>query len=217
VEHPLTESLAEAAHWLLSTGGRPLTEGLVNALRGLPSHDPAPGVEVDIGGSGTEVRVRAAHQLSVSLVRDEVEVLRGGLAALAQAGVAAARGLLARLTAGEAEEPPAKLPEGLLEQPPASSLTIRLSPALGSWLRRRIEGLARERDGTVIASVELSAVEGISPWLLRLGPRIEIVGPREMRTLLANSARALAEHYRSEPLDIPTMSGTPISHAGAGA
>ena len=176
---------------------------LDHVLAALPADEPAPGVEVDVTAAGVATRATGEPR-QVSLADDEIAALRAGLEALAGDGDQGAAALLARwppATGSGAVADEGGIPET------AETLVLRVAPALASWLGERVgdESVQVQRDGSALWSVGLSSRDGLLPWLLRLGPRVEILGPRPLRAALIDETTAWAERYRTEPEELPPL------------
>ena len=201
-------SLGRAAAWLVGEGLR-VHETLTEGLRTLPSDDPAPGIEVDVGASGVQLRTHAASVHQLSLTERQLAALRRGLSLLEAQGVAAVADLRSRLAEGSAPDHPAgpahQTPPDAGRQEPGSPVVLRLSPAMGTWLEGwGLEGrVERQRDGSALLRLEVGATEDVLPWLLRLGPRVEVDTPRSVQLAVVDGAAAMAERYRLDPPEIP--------------
>ena len=178
-----------AAKWL----GDPSVD-IEAARRCLPADEPAPGLELDVSDAGARF---AADETESAVEVDEAALaaLRRGLSLLTPEAAAT---LLARLPA-----PPAA-PSSRHESGAIQSVGLRLAPALGPWLAPRLPADAVEtlRDGSLLYRLEVTDPAALLPWLLRLGPRVEVVEPRALRLQTADEAAALAERHRLTPPEI---------------
>lgn len=207
---------AAGAEWLAGAPGPRPVEGFEAVLAGLPADDPAPGLEVDVGPSGARLGVQAEVSWRVTLADDELAALRRGLSMLAEAGSMAAAQLESRLSANgrdDADPGPDRHQADQTDQPDqagddAVTLVVRLAPALAAWVDARLgsQHVERRRDGSAVVRMATPSVRGLLPWLLRIGPRAELLEPRTAAMALAEGAADLAERYRAQPPEIPVTS-----------
>jgi predicted DNA-binding transcriptional regulator YafY len=162
----------------------------------LPADDPDPGVEVDVSPAGVIVRWTDAPR-PIRLADDELAALRHGLSLIRGPEAAALRNRLPDAPAEVSDDAPL---------PGEAELVLRLAPAPGAWLLARAIGdVDSQRDGSVLWRVRTAGEADMLAWLLRLGPRVEIVSPRPRRTALIEQVIVLAEQLRSEPPTIPPV------------
>lgn len=204
---------AAGAEWLAGEPGPRPVEGFEAVLAALPADDPAPGLEVDVGPSGARLGVQAEVSWRVTLADDELAALRRGLSMLAEAGSMAAAQLESRLSANGPDDVDPRPDRHQADQPDqadddAVTLVVRLAPALAAWVDARLGShhVERRRDGSAVVRLATSSVRGLMPWLLRIGPRAELLEPRTAAMALAEGAADLAERYRAQPPEIPATS-----------
>ena len=192
--------LVVAARWL-ATGGPPTDDPVGTAALFLPPDDPAPGMELDASRSGAVLRLADEAPRSIDLEDEELAAVRHGLSLLRE--VSAASELLSRLPVLGSELPAGS--DGADEDERSDvRVTLRVAPSLAAWLAARdVEGVERDRDGSARLGVAASSLDDLFPWLLRLGPRVGVTGPNNVRVAMAEAAARLAERYRAGPPEIP--------------
>lgn len=181
--------------WLLPPGAP--AEAVPAVLAALPPDDPAVGIEVDVSADGAVVIARSDADREIDLDERHLVVLRHGLGLL---GTPEAAALLARLP----EPPAATHADGAIDGSHAdaahvtTTVILRLSPAVGAGITRRGLG-ERQRDGSTLLTVESADPDALFPWLLRLGPRVEVLAPRPLRLRMVDATLALSDRYREPP------------------
>jgi predicted DNA-binding transcriptional regulator YafY len=148
----------------------------------LPPDEPAPGVEVDISAAGEDRRLLPDAALEVEMDEDEWQAIEHGL----------------DLTNPE-RTPTADGPDG----EGTTVITLRVAPALARSFAEEWPGGAveRQRDGSALVrlTAQTAQLDTLLPWLLRLGPRAEILSPHSFKLAMADGAADLALRHRAPP------------------
>jgi proteasome accessory factor B len=78
-------------------------------------------------------------------------------------------------------------------------VVIRFAPEAAQYIQehrwQENQTISRQRDGSVILEMQLSRLEEVKAWVLSFGARAIVEEPEELREMIAQDVRSLAEEY----------------------
>jgi predicted DNA-binding transcriptional regulator YafY len=85
---------------------------------------------------------------------------------------------------------------------PAQRVVIRFAPEVARYVEEHhwhtSQRLMRQSDGSLLAELELAALEEVKSWVLSFGSKAVVEEPEELRAAVLREAETLWNHYTSD-------------------